>query len=80
GLIRRLRLRAPAHITLLTSSRAQRPQGANGGEAGASGRNYLLLPDGTRQELPAFWSGICPADTVLTVETPGGGGWGAPPD
>ncbi len=79
GLIRRLRLRAPAHITLLTSSRAQRPQGANGGEAGASGRNYLLLPDGTEQELPAFWSGACPADTVLTVETPGGGGWGAPP-
>jgi N-methylhydantoinase B len=78
GLIRRIELRAPARVSILSERRTHPPFGANGGEPGAAGRNVLTEPGQTPQILPGKWSRDCPAGTVVTLFTPGGGGWGEP--
>ncbi len=74
GLIRECEFLAPAQISLLTERRTRRPWGLAGGGPGASGRNLL---DGA--ELPGKISLEVEAGQRLTIETPGGGGWGSPP-
>jgi N-methylhydantoinase B len=69
GMIRSVRVLEPAF--LLTDRRRHHPRGANGGGDGALGRN--LLNDG---ELPAKTSRRLVAGDVVTLHTPGGGGWG----
>ena len=71
GVVRRYRVLAPCTVTLLTERRRLAPAGAAGGGAGAPGRN--LLND---RELPAKCRVSLRAGDVLTIETPGGGGWG----
>ena len=62
-----------AACLLLTERRAHAPQGVGGGEPGERGRNLL-----NGEELPAKATrSLAPGD-VLRVETPGGGGLGAP--
>jgi N-methylhydantoinase B len=71
GVIRAYRVLEPCTATLLTERRRHAPRGAAGGGPGLPGRNLLNgepLPAKCRVELK-------PGD-VLTVETPGGGGWG----
>lgn len=58
-------------VTLLTERRRRAPAGAAGGDNGAPGRNLL---DGA--VLPAKVRAQVPAGSAVTVETPGGGGWG----
>jgi len=72
GVIRRYRVLEACTLTLLTERRTRAPSGAMGGESGAVGRNSLndrVLPAKCRVEL-------VPGD-VVTIETPGGGGWGS---
>jgi N-methylhydantoinase B len=74
GVVRRYRALEPCTVTLLTERRRHAPAGAGGGGSGARGRNLLNereLPSKCRVELQ-------PGD-VLTIETPGGGGWVPPP-
>ncbi len=71
GVVRAYRATAPCTVTLLTERRRYAPQGVQGGGAGATGRNLLngeSLPPKCRVALQ-------PGD-VLTIETPGGGGYG----
>jgi N-methylhydantoinase B len=73
GVIRRYRVRERCTVTLVTERRARGPRGAMGGADGAAGVNRLNgapLPAKCRREL-------APGDEI-TVETPGGGGWGGP--
>jgi N-methylhydantoinase B len=72
GLIRSIEVLAPAKLSLLSDRRRHRPQGVNGGGAGATGCNRL-----NDLELPPKASGTMGPGDVITVETPGGGGWGA---
>ncbi len=72
GLVREIEVLEPASLSLLTDRRRHRPAGAAGGEPGRVGRNLL---DG--EPLPAKASREIAAGAVVTVETPGGGGWGA---
>ena len=44
-----------------------------------AGRNYVLRADGTVTELGPFDQTEMSVDDVFVVETPGGGGYGAPP-
>ncbi len=71
GLVRSLRVLEPATLSLLTDRRRHAPLGLEGGEPGRPGRN--LLND---EELPAKATRELAAVDVVTVETPGGGGWG----
>jgi N-methylhydantoinase B len=73
GVVRRYRVLEACTVTLLTERRLRAPLGAAGGAPGATGRNLL-----NGRALPAKCQvRLAPGD-VLTIETPGGGGWGAP--
>jgi N-methylhydantoinase B len=73
GVIRELEALEPLLYSLITERRRHAPPGANGGEAGAKGRNLL---DGA--ELPPKATGMLAPGQRLRIETPGGGGYGAP--
>jgi N-methylhydantoinase B len=73
GVIRRYRVLEPCTVTLLTERRRRAPLGAAGGGPGVVGRNSL-----NGREPPAKCRlELAPGD-VLTIETPGGGGYGSP--
>ncbi len=72
GVIRRYEARVPCTATLLTERRVVAPPGARGGDAGARGRNLL-----NGAPLPAKCRVAMDVGDVLTIETPGGGGYGA---
>ncbi len=77
GVVRAYAFDAPATVTLMTERRALAPWGLAGGSPGAMGRN-LLVRDGVERVLPAKCTVEVRAGDVVVVETPGGGGWGAP--
>ena len=70
--MRSIRVLEPARLSLLTDRRRHAPAGLGGGGAGATGVNRL---DGT--VLPAKVSRDLLAGDVITVQTPGGGGFGS---
>jgi len=71
GLVRSVTVESPATVSLLTGRRRHAPQGVAGGEDGQTGRNLL---DG--DPVPAKVTREVDAGTTVTVETPGGGGYG----
>jgi N-methylhydantoinase B len=73
GIVRSVRVLEPATLSLLTDRRRHPPEGANGGEPGAVGEN--LLND---EELPPKVGRELKEGDVVTVKTPGGGGYGQP--
>ncbi|MGH2571881.1 MAG: hydantoinase B/oxoprolinase family protein [Actinomycetota bacterium] len=66
-----------AILSLLTERRRRGPWGLRGGAPGAAGRN-VLVRDGQDQPLPAKATLDVRYGDVVVVETPGGGGHGAP--
>ena len=73
GAIRELEALEPLRYSLITERRLHSPPGAAGGEPGRPGRNLL---DG--EELPPKAIGDLRPGQRLRIETPGGGGYGAP--
>ena len=73
GIVREIEALAPMRFTLITERRRHAPRGREGGENGAPGRNLL-----NGSELPAKASGELRPGDRLRIETPGGGGHGAP--
>jgi N-methylhydantoinase B len=73
GVERRVRALVPARASVIAERRRSRPAGRDGGRDGAAGRTTL-----NGEELPAKWSGELAPGDVLGIETPGGGGHGAP--
>src|SRR5262245_4101687 len=71
GLVRSLRVLAPATLSLLADRRRHPPLGLSGGDPGRQGRNLL-----NGEELPAKVIRELAAGDVVSIETPGGGGWG----
>jgi len=65
-------------VSLLTERRRHPPWGLAGGEAGAPGRNSLLLHAGDPRPLPSKATFEATRGEVIVVETPGGGGFGPP--
>ena len=74
GVVRELRVLEPCRMSILSERRAHAPQGAQGGGPGSRGRSLL-----NGEELPAKVTRSLAAGDVVTIETPGGGGYGAPP-
>jgi N-methylhydantoinase B len=79
GVVRSIRVLEPATVSLLTDRRRHPPAGARGGRPGAVGRNLLVAGTADPEELPAKTTRRLVAGDVVTVVTPGGGGWGRPP-
>jgi N-methylhydantoinase B len=73
GVVRELQVLEPCRLSILSERRAYQPQGARGGGPGAPGRNLL-----NGEELPAKATRSLETGDVLRIETPGGGGFGAP--
>jgi N-methylhydantoinase B/oxoprolinase/acetone carboxylase alpha subunit/N-methylhydantoinase A/oxoprolinase/acetone carboxylase beta subunit len=78
GVIRQLRALEPLRVSLLTGSRRVPPFGLAGGQAGACGANWLLRSGGSEETLPPCCEISLAAGEGLRIETPGGGGYGAP--
>jgi N-methylhydantoinase B len=75
GVVRSIRVLEPATVSLLTDRRRHAPAGAHGGGPGTPGRN-LVGERGREVELPPKITRQLDAGEVVTVVTPGGGGWG----
>jgi N-methylhydantoinase B len=71
GLVRSIRVLEPATVSVLTDRRRHAPAGAAGGGDGRPGSNEI---DGG--PLPPKASRQVDAGSVVTIRTPGGGGWG----
>jgi len=79
GVIREYRFLAPLSLSLVTQNRVRGPRGLHGGHDGLPGRQRLTTAAGRTIDLaPTDSRPVAPGD-LLTLETPGGGGWGPPP-
>ncbi|MBV9190870.1 MAG: hydantoinase B/oxoprolinase family protein [Betaproteobacteria bacterium] len=78
GAIRRVRFLEPMTAAILSGHRLVNPHGMAGGEPGQPGQNYVLRVNGTRTELGPFDQTEMAAGDIFVVESPGGGGYGAP--
>jgi N-methylhydantoinase B len=77
GLRRDLQILAPARVALLSERRTVGPAGARGGADGARGENVLIRA-GVDEPLPGKATfDVLPGD-VVSIRSPGGGGWGEP--
>ena len=78
GIVRDVEFLAPARVTILSDRRKLPPPGSHGGHHGQPGEN-VLLRGGYEEVLLAGKEvlDVAPGD-VLSIRTPGGGGWGAP--
>lgn len=78
GLIRAYEFLDVAEVTLVSERRRLRPWGLGGGAGGAAGRNEVIRANGEKVDPGGKAQfDVGPGD-VLRIETPGGGGWGAP--
>jgi N-methylhydantoinase B len=75
GVVREIVATEPMRFTLITERRDRPPRGREGGADGEPGHNLL-----NGEPLPAKASGELEAGDILRVETPGGGGFGVPPN
>ena len=78
GLVRDVEFLAPARVTILSERRKLPPPGFHGGHPGATGENVLFR--GGYEEIHLAGKetlDVEPGD-ILSIRTPGGGGWGEP--
>lgn len=78
GARRRIRFLHPMEAVIVASRRRVAPHGMAGGAAGAPGRQWVERLDGRVEWLKGQDRALLAAGEVLGLETPGGGGWGAP--
>jgi len=84
GVIREMEFSKPMHVSIISQRRTTAPYGLCGGGNGLSGRNLLRRMDaregvpGSIEELPSIVHVRVESGDRLTVETPGGGGYGSP--
>ena len=76
GLVRAIEFREPMTVAILSNHRRVAPFGLAGGRAGAVGVNRLLRRDGISERLAATAEVTVEPGDVVSIETPGGGGFG----
>jgi len=79
GIVRSLELRAPARVTVISERRARGPYGLAGGAPGRAGINRVR-PAGRSSDrrMPSKFQADLDAGAVVTIASPGGGGFGRP--
>jgi 5-oxoprolinase (ATP-hydrolysing) len=77
GITRRIEFLQPLSLSILSQRRGPYPPyGLSGGQPGAVGQNSLKRADGVAETLTNLvQTDVRPGD-ILTIETPGGAGWG----
>lgn len=76
GVIREVQALQDMTFSLIAERRTHAPSGAEGGQPGAPGSDFLIAADGSASALPAKGTGTLRAGERLRIETPGGGGHG----
>jgi len=78
GVIREIGFLEPAQLSFVSQHRATPAYAGEGGEAGVAGAQRIIRADGTLHALAGVdEASMAPGDRVI-IETPGGGGFGAP--
>ena len=78
GTVRQIEALTDCQGTVLSDRRIQRPYGLAHGEAGAAGRNAIIDAAGAELPLAGKARFTLRAGQTLSIQTPGGGGWGLP--
>ncbi len=78
GVTRKIRFLEPMTATITASRRTIAPFGLNGGAPGTCGAQYVERADGAAEPLPGCAAAELAAGDAFVIETPGGGGYGAP--
>ena len=75
GIRRDIQVLVDSQVTLLSERRRTQPYGLAGGEPGKCGENYILRGD-QEVRIPGKGSLEIQAGDILSIRTPGGGGYG----
>ncbi len=75
GVVRQVRFLTPVTVTITSERRLNAPYGLNGGAAGQPGVNRVIR-HGSEQTVGGKAFLQLEAGDVVSIETPGGGGWG----
>lgn len=78
GLVREVEALVEADVSMLSERRKLAPWGLAGGGDGRPGRNWMIDAAGHRRAMPGKFSARVGPGGKIRIETPGGGGWGAP--
>ena len=77
GLIREYEFLSRAEVTLLSERRRLAPWGLSGGSHGRAGEDSIVSKgDGDEKAMPGKFRAVLKAGDIMTIRTPGGGGWG----
>ena len=76
GIVREIEVLTDAEVTLLADRRSRGPYGLSGGAEGAPGRTEVFHHEGKRETLPGKASVRLKKGERVSIESPGGGGWG----
>jgi N-methylhydantoinase B len=76
GIVREIEVLTDCEVTLLADRRSRGPWGLSGGVDGAPGKTLITRQDGAIETMPAKFSTRLRRGERITIETPGGGGWG----
>jgi N-methylhydantoinase B len=77
GIVREIEVLTDCEVTLLTDRRSRGPWGLSGGSDGAPGKAFVTRHDGSVEPMPGKFSTRLRSGERITIETPGGGGWGS---
>ncbi|HEY4124480.1 MAG TPA: hydantoinase B/oxoprolinase family protein [Rhizomicrobium sp.] len=76
GVVRRIRFREAMTAGILSTRRQTDPFGLEGGQPGARGANWVTRGHNARAALAGCDETAMAAGDSITIETPGGGGFG----
>ena len=78
GVERRVRFLSRMTAVMLANRRRIAPFGLAGGAPASPGRNWIERTNGTTEHLDATFAREVGPDDIIVIQTPGGGGYGAP--
>jgi N-methylhydantoinase B len=78
GIVREIEVLTDCEVTLLADRRSRGPWGLAGAADGAPGKTFITRQDGSIESMPGKFSTRLQKGERITIETPGGGGWGPP--
>jgi N-methylhydantoinase B len=76
GVVREMRFLTRAQVTVLSERRKFSPYGLQGGKDGKAGVNLIIRKDGRQETLPSKFTTWLDAGDTVSIQSPGGGGWG----
>ncbi len=76
GVVREIQFLSRVQVTVLSDRRKIPPYGLQGGQPGKTGHNRIVRRDGSLENLSSKCTAWVEPGDILSIETPGGGGWG----